>query len=451
MSIFPLLGECRFNVFPHSSIIANNVRYEIRKSLNECLDICLKSTEFICHSFEYNPSQRYCQFNSGNRWDLYTFYFAQDPEWVLYQRTCYTGIVVEEQKFSVSRIVVEEQMTSSISPTPTMLYSSISSSNFLITSCYEVWVTETHIISSFSMGPIPSSSIPEQDPVEELHLMTEALKKRKKTLTKISITDKRPSATFVGLIAIVFMCTALGSIVVFDLLSFCQSLPSKTKRQSSKKSPFRWSGHLEIASKMQNAELVPTINDNKHDSKMNIEIITKTGGIDVPLTQFYGNGTSRLWRRKHWKVSDKVNVDNDLLFSISSADISKEENSDSTSNSYSKACDILNISCDHLQNHVLTAEITNVEVQSKTSTMNSLHPENCFEEIGIEEVIMYDSSDNSVFQDSNILISADIRNEVQELILNGYQTQGPIISVETALVSSIISENAKTDEERSSP
>ncbi|KAK3599451.1 hypothetical protein CHS0354_036469 [Potamilus streckersoni] len=441
-------GECRFDVYPHSSIISNNVKYEIRKSLNECLDICYKSTEFVCHSFEYNPSQRYCQFNSGNRWDLYNYFFTQDHEWVYYHRTCYTGIVVEEPISSISRFIVGEPKTSSVSPTPTMLYSSISNSIFLITSCNEVWVTETHIISSSAMEPVPSSSLPEQDPVEELHVMTEALKKRKKTLTKISIPDKRQSATFVGLIAIAFMCIALGSIILFDLLTFCQSMPSKTKRQSAKKSPFRWSGHLEVASKMQNGERVPTINDNK----MNIEIITKTGNLNVPRAQFDGNGiTSRMWRRKNWEASEKVNVGDDSLFSFSSASFSKDENSDSRSNSYSSVCDILNISSYHLQSRVLTAEVNNLQVQRKTSTCNSLHSEKGFEVIGTEDIVMNNSSDNSVFQDGNSLIPTDIYNEVQEPILKGDQTQLPIISVETALVSPFISEIEKTAEEKNSP
>lgn len=63
-----------------------------------------------------------------------------------------------------------------------------------------------------------------KDPVEELKEIGEIATKRKKTLKKISVEDKRPSAKYVGYIAIVFMSVVFGAIVLFDILSLCRYL-----------------------------------------------------------------------------------------------------------------------------------------------------------------------------------------------------------------------------------
>lgn len=63
-----------------------------------------------------------------------------------------------------------------------------------------------------------------KDPVEELKEIGEIATKRKKTLKKISVEDKRPSAKYVGYVAIVFMSFVFGAIVLFDIISLCRYL-----------------------------------------------------------------------------------------------------------------------------------------------------------------------------------------------------------------------------------
>ena len=63
------------------------------------------------------------------------------------------------------------------------------------------------------------------------------LKEKKKQRTKISYEDNRPSATYVGYVAIAFLSCVFGSIILFDLLTICRNTSERKhkKRTDSKK------------------------------------------------------------------------------------------------------------------------------------------------------------------------------------------------------------------------
>lgn len=77
----------------------------------------------------------------------------------------------------------------------------------------------------------------QMDPVEELQVIQEVLKEKQKQRTKISYEDKRPSATYVGYVAIAFLSCVFGSIILFDLLTVCRDtkIKKKSKRRDSRK------------------------------------------------------------------------------------------------------------------------------------------------------------------------------------------------------------------------
>jgi hypothetical protein len=63
--------------------------------------------------------------------------------------------------------------------------------------------TSTYVIVASPTFVIPSAS---EDPIEELKEIGEVAVERRKTLKKISVIDKRPSAKYVGYVANIHVC-----------------------------------------------------------------------------------------------------------------------------------------------------------------------------------------------------------------------------------------------------
>ena len=73
------------------------------------------------------------------------------------------------------------------------------------------------------------------DPIQELQEIQEVLKQRSKQLKKISYEDNRPSATYVGYVAITFLCGVFGSIILFDLLTLYRNKTTKKNKHAASK------------------------------------------------------------------------------------------------------------------------------------------------------------------------------------------------------------------------
>ena len=65
--------------------------------------------------------------------------------------------------------------------------------------------------------------------------MEVVLKEKKKQRTKQSYEDKRPSATYVGYVAIVFLSVVIGSILLFDLHTVWVNARTRKQRKMKRK------------------------------------------------------------------------------------------------------------------------------------------------------------------------------------------------------------------------
>ena len=95
--------------------------------------------------------------------------------------------------------------------------------------------TSTRVIFASPTFVLPSAST--VDPIEELKEIGEVAVERKKTLKKISVIDKRPSAKYVGYVAIIFLSVVFGAIVLFDLLTLCRYLKCLENKQEGESTP----------------------------------------------------------------------------------------------------------------------------------------------------------------------------------------------------------------------
>ena len=118
------------------------------------------------------------------------------------------------------------------------------------------------------------------DPIQELQEIQEVLKQRSKQLKKISYEDNRPSATYVGYVAITFLCGVFGSIILFDLLTLYRNKTTKkNKRSASKK-------YGVVESDTRNANLQTNIqNETTTDGENRVEQQIDSQSSNAVLTR----------------------------------------------------------------------------------------------------------------------------------------------------------------------
>ena len=162
-------------------------------------------------------------------------------------------------------------------------------------------VTETATVtmtmtSTVTLTPSPVFFFPSEsvykDPVEELKELETEIKERAKTMKKISVMDDRPSATYVGYLAILFLSSVFCAILLFDLLTVFQS-------GMFKKCSKKFNGSKGMA----NSSSCPHI-DGKLVSN---ESITYQKSGDTTGNEGLGSPSKSnrlLWRKSVWAVGD---------------------------------------------------------------------------------------------------------------------------------------------------
>ncbi|ESO90317.1 hypothetical protein LOTGIDRAFT_233825 [Lottia gigantea] len=292
-------GGCIYQVIYGASLISHNRQLIEQVSVEDCKEHCNSATDFICRSFEYRPSGQFCQLSDVSRNLKPASFIAYDPSWNYYQRNCNTGTILNTSSVT----------SSSILPTPSSIYSSIddtssfflssqyTSSSYDVTSMYDVTsiydvtsspefisssfdvisssfdvITSTNIISSsewnnilticteieLSSKPPNESYVPEE--VRELQELETVYKERKSILKKTSVSDPRPSSTYVGSTAVIVAFSLVGLIVLVDIITFPTHLRTvrrhndlANRRRSRKKREKKLKKELE---KLESSSLV---------------------------------------------------------------------------------------------------------------------------------------------------------------------------------------------------
>ncbi|XP_060560695.1 uncharacterized protein LOC132720554 [Ruditapes philippinarum] len=243
-------GECQFVEFVNMSIASHNYMYLYEKSEDECKNVCIIQLGTRCRSFDFYPADGRCEFNSGDRWTLAKYYRVKEG-WVYFHWTCNIGEVVNASIspsptlgcLETSNIFVTHNIYSShvitltkevpVSRDVPVTRDVILTSTFIDRTTITLTETSTHVIVASPTFVIPSAS---EDPIEELKEIGEVAVERRKTLKKISVIDKRPSAKYVGYVAIIFMSVVFGAIVLFDLLTLCRYLNCFGDKEQDEKS-----------------------------------------------------------------------------------------------------------------------------------------------------------------------------------------------------------------------
>lgn len=183
----------------------------------------------------------------------------------------------------------------------------------VITSFETIVETTTQVLLMSPSHPLPSVSL-DIEPIEELQEIGVIAKEKQKTLKKISMEDKRPSAKYVGYVAITFLSAVLGSLVLFDLLTLCRNKPScclHTKKRKKARASVLGIGQikkLDVANEStQNEEdvnmkenSVPSFTDIPHTSKLGESKET----IDESYTKLIHHKAQMHWRPLVWTVTD---------------------------------------------------------------------------------------------------------------------------------------------------
>ncbi|KAL4232095.1 Epidermal growth factor-binding protein type B [Mactra antiquata] len=245
-------GKCRFVKSEDWAIISHDYLHMSQQTADDCKHICTGRLSRTCKSFEHFPTDGRCQFSTGNRWTL-SDYFRSSPGWVYYHRTCNIGGVA---KISPTLTVTPCLQTTSVFLTPDVETVTVTTSESLFvtkqyTETTEIYITQmvtmtttilattttTQILSITPSFPILPSEILDQQPIEQLQEMGEVAKQKQKNMKKISMEDKRPSARYVGYIAVLFLSIVFGSLVLFDLLTLFRNKSlccGKSKKNKSK-------------------------------------------------------------------------------------------------------------------------------------------------------------------------------------------------------------------------
>ncbi|XP_053407930.1 uncharacterized protein LOC123547654 [Mercenaria mercenaria] len=345
-------GDCRFVEFANMTIQSYNYIYLYHKNVEHCKNVCAVELGTRCRSFDYYPVDGRCEFNTGDRWTLDQYYRYRQG-WVYFHYTCNLGEVIEVSVspspslgcLETTNVYVTHDIYSSFVVTITHEVSATRdfpvTRDVIVTSTHvdrtTVTLTETstHVILASPTFSFPSTSAAE-DPIEELKEIGEVAVERKKTLKKISVDDRRPSAKYVGYVAIIFMSLVFGSIVLFDMLSLCryrrrccnvkENKSKSIKGKRNMNETFDWTKiRARKESDMESEEETPKIRQ-RNVGQLNDESIT-TNDEEGPTTSYKSDFDKKtdhrskmIWRPFVLHMGDSGIDGSDLSSSPSNSD-----------------------------------------------------------------------------------------------------------------------------------
>ncbi|XP_011424220.3 uncharacterized protein [Magallana gigas] len=196
---------CRYQKEVASVIVSHNKLVLANTTLSECYHVCNSSTQVTCRSFEYNAENQVCQISDVNRWTE-SQYFLQDVRgWDYYHRKCYFGIddflLSTTTKALPTTIVTTEELTDPSTQSQT--------------------TTET------------TFEVIQRELVE----LGTKIREKKRLASKQSVIDTRPSATSVGVVAVVIIVSMVGGVVLLDIGTLhlhCQHFARRKKKKRQK-------------------------------------------------------------------------------------------------------------------------------------------------------------------------------------------------------------------------
>ncbi|KAK6178101.1 hypothetical protein SNE40_012930 [Patella caerulea] len=222
-------GDCEYIKYPKSSLVAHNRGLVDKVSVEECKKICDNSTNFICRSFEYNPSRKFCQLSNANHILYPGALLAHDEEWDYYHRSCNNGGLINIASVSpigillTTPVLPSSTLDTAISTTSFFMSSSSSllssSSDITPSSVVSTWQNKLTICTEIDLtSRPPNDTVPEE--VKALQEMQTVFKDRQLTLKKTSVSDPRTSSTYIGSTAVIVAFSIIGLIVLADIFTF---------------------------------------------------------------------------------------------------------------------------------------------------------------------------------------------------------------------------------------
>ncbi|XP_048747880.2 secretory phospholipase A2 receptor-like [Ostrea edulis] len=198
-------GTCRYQEEMDSVIVAHNKFVLFNSSLTQCYHLCNSSTQITCRSFEYNQENQTCQVSDVNRWMEGHYFLQYISGWNYYHRTCYFG--VDDYAFTTTSTTV-----------PVTIY------------------TTEHNTKN-NLQPRTSTVEPFEVLQRELKEIGVKIREKKRKASRTSVNDTRPSATSVGVVAIIVIVSMVGGVVLLDISTLhmhCKHFSGRNKKKDSK-------------------------------------------------------------------------------------------------------------------------------------------------------------------------------------------------------------------------
>ncbi|CAL1526270.1 unnamed protein product [Lymnaea stagnalis] len=224
-ALFPFICEvdteqpCDFVRTVDSSMTSLNTVYLPDQELSQCWTRCQDNTDLVCRSFGYNPGRSFCEFSASNRWLAPSLFTMNDVEWDYYNKNCFHGLVIEENK---------ELTTSSPNANTTLSATYDTTANATLDTSTESRNPKSDytVIGDFLCRPVVeiaalvNESTEVREDVKELQDIAIKSKERTRYLSKTSTKDDRASAAYIGSITLIIVASVLAAVVVFDVVTF---------------------------------------------------------------------------------------------------------------------------------------------------------------------------------------------------------------------------------------
>ncbi|XP_025096212.1 uncharacterized protein LOC112565125 [Pomacea canaliculata] len=209
-----LEGHCHFTVTPRASVTAYNNLIKIDISKEDCLELCRTTQDFDCRSVEVHRSFDVCQLSAESRWSQPRAFGTSDRDWDYYHWTCINGSYSGEHT-TESDNNDNSYNNMSTESTPPLSSTSESASTSPLTTTESEGQLVCVVVRQTSDN---TSGVIRQE-VQELKDLSYVIKQQQKIKKKVTVSDPRVSATYVGSLAVGVSLAVLGVIVIIDLMS----------------------------------------------------------------------------------------------------------------------------------------------------------------------------------------------------------------------------------------
>ncbi|XP_070212555.1 uncharacterized protein, partial [Littorina saxatilis] len=213
-------GACNFTKTEHASLKAFNDRH-VYEDAASCLKMCEETRELDCRSLEVQRANaKTCQLSIESRWTQPQDFITGDRYWDYYHWTCINGTYLGGVYVSPNGAYLPSTEAATVTPTePTTVPPT------------EPTTTTDPDVVCVKIKPIPENETEEvHEEVKELRTLAAAFTEQKKMKKRISTTDPRPSATYVGSVAVGLVLGVLGLVVCLDLLSLPRHVSEMARR-----------------------------------------------------------------------------------------------------------------------------------------------------------------------------------------------------------------------------